>query len=149
LLERVEDALDGVRRNAFAAVADAKAQQGVAHRDAEGDVAVRRELQRVADQVVEHLLDVRRVQLRGRRQDQVEHRLEREAALLGHRLQQVGDVAHGLRDQRGLRVRLDAIELDARQVQQVADRVEHVDALEFDLSLDDGRCGGRAGVNTH
>ena len=94
--------------------------------DGQAHAAVRRELQRVADQVVQHLLDARRVHQRGRGQAQVEHHLERQAALLGHRLQQVGDVAHRLRDQRGLRVQLDAVELDAREIEQVADDGDQV-----------------------
>jgi hypothetical protein len=127
LLEGLEDALDGVGRHALAGVAHLERQRlRIGQPRNHADLARGRELDRVADQVVQHLLHAARVVHGGLGQRRVHGGEEDQPALHGHRLEQVGHVAHRLRHQRRLGVERDAVHLDAREIEQVADHGDEV-----------------------
>ena len=151
-LEGAADAIEAVQRDADAGVGHRQPQRHLvavarAQLGAEHDHAAVGELQRVAEQVDEHLLDAQRVAAQARRQRRVDRGIDADRLVLAQRRGQAQH-ARGERRQVQRQVGLDLqpAGFEARQVEQVVDDAQHqlrrlLDVLEV-VALGGGRLLG-------
>jgi hypothetical protein len=129
LLEGLEDPLLLVRRNADSGVRDHEAQRPLSplrldRLDLDQHLAVAGELDRVADQVDDHLPQPRGVAHHERRHPRRDPRDELEALLMRAHPERAQRVAQHVAHVERCRGQLELAGLDAREVEQVADQAE-------------------------
>ena len=160
LLERLEDDAVLLLRDADAAVADAERHHGVGrveqlllgvpstggHRRLERDAAPLGELERVRQQVLEHLLQALGVGLERRRQAGLDVHLEVEPLEVGHLPEGALDELPHLGERHRRDVHRHGPGFDLGQVQDVVDQVEQVGAGAVDRLGKADLLGGEVAV---
>ena len=151
LLKGLEEAPLGVGAHADAGVLYAEAQRlpavrAVEHLDLQADASGRRELDRIAHQVGEHLAQTRRIDEMRRPQRRIDAPREQQLLAARHVLERGIDALHQAGHRAGLGAQLQFPHLDLREVEDVVDqgeeraarfarRREHLPLIERELAV--------------